>query len=46
MKPQARRFNAEDMKKPEAEMLASLRRATSLGPLFVGVFANQVCLVD
>ena len=38
---QARRFDAEDMKKPRAEMLAALRQATAQGPLFVGVFANQ-----
>lgn len=37
----APRFTAADQKKPRAEMLAALRAATAVGPLFVGVFSDQ-----
>ena len=40
-KRHAPRFTAADQAKPRAEMLAALRAATAVGPLFVGVFSDQ-----
>lgn len=37
----APRFTAADQQKPRGEMLAALRAATAVGPLFVGVFSDQ-----
>jgi len=37
----APRFTAQHMQQPREQMLASLRAATAVGPLFVGVFSDQ-----